>query len=151
MPVKWPFKILKGGEGCVLQHELNAFPQNKIKYLVMVNEFWIFCLITASFQISRQNHTLFWQKNLKNYWEEVEMIWKNISIWYFEPNKIPLRVILSEAIIMKKQQYFCFITNMKRLILELQKNICKFEFKLIKFELQKQSTVLKSWEELSKT
>ena len=52
--------------------------------------------------------------------------------------------MLSEAIIMKKQQYFCFITNMKRLILELQKNICKFEFKLIKFELQKQSTVLKS-------
>ena len=37
MPVKWPFKILKGGEGCVLQHELNAFPQNKINYLVMVN------------------------------------------------------------------------------------------------------------------
>ena len=39
MPVKWPFKILEGGDRRVLQHELNAFPQNKIKYLVMVNEF----------------------------------------------------------------------------------------------------------------
>ena len=151
MPVKWSLKSYWAGMGRVPLHGLNAFPQKKINFWAMVSEFWIFCLITASFPISRQNHTLFWQKNLRNNWEEVEMIWKNISIWYFEPNKIQLRVTLSEAIIMKKQQYFCFITNMKRLILELQKNVCKFEFKLIKFELQKQSTVLKSWEKLSKT
>ena len=31
MPVKWPFKILEGGDRRVLQHELNAFPQNKNK------------------------------------------------------------------------------------------------------------------------
>ena len=39
MPVKWPFKILKGGEGSGLQHGLNAFPQNKNKVFAMVNEF----------------------------------------------------------------------------------------------------------------
>ena len=60
MPVKWPFKILLGGDGSVLQHGINGFLQKKNKAF---NEFLIFCLITANFQTSRQNHTLFWQKN----------------------------------------------------------------------------------------
>ena len=100
MPVKWPFKILLGGDGSVLQHGINGFLQKKNKAFI---EFLIFCLITASFQISRQNHTLFWQKNLKNNWEEVEMIWKNISIWYFEPNKIPPRQKEWEMMVPRKQ------------------------------------------------
>jgi hypothetical protein len=73
------------------------------------------------FSILKQNHTLFWQKNLKKNWEEVKMIWKNISIWYFEPNKIQLRVIELEMMILGKQQCFYFIINMKRPILELSK------------------------------
>ena len=31
MPVKWPFKILLGGDGSVLQHGINGFLQKKIK------------------------------------------------------------------------------------------------------------------------
>ena len=93
MPVKCPLKSLKAERGVFFNMDLMIFHKIKSKYFVMVNKFWIVCLITANFQTSRQNHTLFWQKNLRNNWEEVEMIWKNISIWYFEPNKIPPRQI----------------------------------------------------------
>ena len=34
MPVKWPFKILLGGDGSVLQHGINGFLQKKIKHLM---------------------------------------------------------------------------------------------------------------------
>ena len=93
MPVKCPLKSLKAERGVFFNMDFMVFHKIKLKYLVMVNKFWIVCLITASFQASRQNHTLFWQKKSKKSWEEVEMIWKNISILYFEPNKIQLRVM----------------------------------------------------------
>ena len=56
MPVNWPLKSYWAEMGGDLHHRLNGFSQNKIK---VFNEFLVFCLITASFQTSRQNHTLF--------------------------------------------------------------------------------------------
>ena len=39
MPLKWPSKILLGGDGCVLHHRLNSFSQNENKLLVNVDKF----------------------------------------------------------------------------------------------------------------
>ena len=39
MPVKWSLKSYWAEMGRVLLHGLNAFPQKKINFLAMVNEF----------------------------------------------------------------------------------------------------------------
>ena len=65
MPVKCPLKSFWAERGVFFNMDLMIFHKIKLKYFVMVNKFWIVCLITANFQTSRQNHTLFWQKNPK--------------------------------------------------------------------------------------
>ena len=106
IPVKCPLKSIWAERGVFFNMDLMVFHKIKLKYLVMVNKFWIVCLITASFQASRQNHTLFWQKKSKKSWEEVEMIWKSTSNWSFTSDKIQFRVIKNRIFLLRKQQYF---------------------------------------------
>ena len=49
------------------------------------------------------------------------MIWKDMSSWYFEPNKIPIRVLDSKKKDFEKATIFLFKANVKRPIFELPK------------------------------
>ena len=65
MPVKCPLKSFGAERGVFFNMDLMIFHKIKLKYFIMVNKFWIVCLITANFQTSRQNSTLFWKKILE--------------------------------------------------------------------------------------
>ena len=72
------------------------------------------------------------------------MTWKNNSSWYFKSNKIPLRVIKSEIMILRKQQYFQFITIMKKLILKLLKMFASLNLNWLNLNFGNNAQLLKA-------